>query len=91
MSGTDKTRPFWVKVTDAYTAVHDHRNGACDIKDRKPDRDTIGWRPGACHFHDRWTEPDFRCGCGWCGVPRSERRQRRYAQRAIERSWWHEL
>lgn len=98
MSRTDRTRPYWVKIIQDGLAIeiHDHRNGVCDIAGLTPNRDTIVWRGGRCHFDGDWNNPESNlwCGCPYCtGKLWPDRRHpqmiRREGRRQA-RDWWKE-
>lgn len=92
MSKTDKTKPCWVKVAENPIEVHNHANGRCEIAGKKPNPKTIGWRRyWKCYFDTDWWRPEYQCGCDICGIPKSERRKRRYENRRLERDWWKEI
>lgn len=58
MSKTDKTRPYWVQLTDdAFRVVedHDHRNGPCDLDQFDPRIQNT------YYSRKRWTYVPQRC------------------------------
>lgn len=80
MSKTDKTRPWHVKMAEHPHEVHNHTNGVCEIKGKKPSRDLTSARDGACYFGPMYWRREFHCGCPICGydpggfMKRKERR-----------------
>lgn len=92
MSRTDKTQPFHVRLWDGTlhrVAVHDHRDGICDLPaDLAEDLNQIDLNGGfmprdACHWEFHYTGVRT-CGCDLCrdadGL-RDERRTDRHRMR----------
>lgn len=92
MSRTDKTQPFRVRMWDGTlhrVAVHDHRDGICDLPaDLAEDLDQLDLDDGflqrdSCHWEFYFTGT-FPCGCALCrdsGGLRDERRADRHRVR----------
>lgn len=90
MGKTDKTAPYWRKVAGHPIEVHNHENGVCDIAGHRPDRETVGWRGGRCHFEGDWSDHIYWCGCDLCGHGPEENRRRRAEGQRQARDWWKE-
>jgi len=84
VSRTEKTQPFRVKLWDGTlerVALHDHRDGPCDLPITMID-DLIGRSDMRCRWDLRWTGI-FVCCCGLC---RQQVEHRRAAKGARRRS-----
>ena len=92
MSRTEKTQPFRVRLWDGTlhrVAVHDHRDGICDLpatvhEDLEQVEDTVGsMARGSCHWEFQYTGTRTCC-CPLChdadGL-RDERRADRHRNR----------
>jgi hypothetical protein len=78
MSGTDKTKPLWVRCAEHRpTPVHDHRYGPCDLPPT-PTREDPDTR---CH----WEHSTFGTTC--CSGPngRAAKRESGYMNKARNR------
>ena len=91
MSRTDKTRPWWVQLTDAPGStcepVHDHRWGPCTL----PSEITAVRRPAGCHWAGTAAHRVRRCESHgareWSLLRRADRRRDRYQGRRGLRVW----
>lgn len=79
MSKTDKTQPYWLRMRDHNVrAVHDHRDGVCDIVPLENNRDW--WSPG-CHYRYWWYGCCTGCGCAMC-TDQADRKRKARRERA---------
>ncbi|MFF3753342.1 hypothetical protein ACFYYH_23210 [Streptomyces sp. NPDC002018] len=85
MSGTDRTKPLWVRCAEHDPRpVHDHRHGDCDLPPN-PTREDAGTRCRWAHSHFGETccsGPNGRAaGKEWGEMNRARNRKERYAGR----------
>jgi hypothetical protein len=73
-----------VKVNEHPVAIHDHRNGICDLpKDYMAQHHANeGWVHGRCHWDGDFGHmpPSFWCNCTMCR-PEPNKRKARYSAR----------
>jgi hypothetical protein len=94
MSRTDKTRPWWVQITDAPGStcepVHDHRWGPCTLP---PEITAVRapHRPVGCHWGGTAAYRVRRCESHgyreWSVLRREDRRRSRRLARRSLRAW----
>jgi hypothetical protein len=93
MSGTDKTRPWWVQLVDAPGStcqpVHDHRWGPCTLPReitavRDLPRSGCYWSGTPAYFVRRCESHGSR---EWSLIRREERRRSRRQARRLVRAW----
>lgn len=93
MSRTDKTQPFRVRLWDGTLrriAVHDHRNGICDLPDDlaadiKQIEGASGRFPAdSCRWEFAWTGTS-PCCCWLCHDSTGHRAERRADRHATKR------
>ena len=93
MSRTDKTQPFRVRLWDGTLrriAVHDHRNGICDLPANLAEDiaqiDGAGgvFPAGACRWEFTWTGMPACC-CELCHDSSGLRAERRADRHAVRR------
>ena len=94
MSRTDKTQPFRVRLWDGTlrrVAVHDHRDGVCNLPaDEAADLEQFARHGGripayACHWEFTWTGV-APCCCSLCHDPSGLRAERRANRHDIRRA-----
>lgn len=84
MSRTDKTDPYWVRVTRYGIEHHNHERGPCDLHEWKPN---LGWRYNYAHCYRAldWREGQsfYSTRTAWAAnyYERSERNSVRMALR----------
>lgn len=88
MSKTDKTRPWWVRVSEqplvTCVPVHQHHLGECTLP-ADPlvcarDRSGFGWNADRCYWAESVTffhARGFGCGCAMCTAKDARRVERR--------------
>lgn len=93
MSRTDKTQPFRVRLWDGTlrrVAIHDHRNGICDLPANLAEDiaqiDGAGGRypAGACRWEFTWSGT-ASCSCEICHASSGLRAERRADRHAVRR------
>lgn len=99
MSHTDKTKPWNIRIAEHHPrAVHDHRNGICDLPD-DPRTPTFWSVPYCCFWSDEnlhYASCCHGCGCRLCtdhdghirGNRRRRHRQRQMLATMLNRSDW---
>jgi hypothetical protein len=86
VSRTDAHVPLHVRVARGdlgHTAVHDHRDGVCDLPDPF-DGDALWRGPGHCHWRWLWDGRGL-CPCELCHGGAARRRQRRAERQQVRR------
>ena len=90
MSKTDKTRPWWVQMTDATgltcKPIHDHRFGPCTLPAAPTsERALLGARRAGCYWGGTawyWTRrPESHGYREWSDIRRQDRRRSRHQAR----------
>jgi hypothetical protein len=96
MSGTDKTRPWWVQLVDAPGSTcrpaHDHRRGPCTLPyEITAVRAVPGSRRSGCHWTGTPAVGMRRCESHgyreWSLLRREDRRRSRHQARGELRAW----
>lgn len=83
MSKTDKTSPYWVRVTEepgiTCIPVHQHADGVCDLPEH-PTEMGRRWGAESCYWAESkafWYDRGNPCGCPMCTGAHWRRAERR--------------